>query len=410
MPIHIVFKKSMLLALFTVAIILTLFSASSKVHAKSEPNLALNLNPNTTEFPKLTASYTCCGDSVWYAVDGLISYGNAQGNRWTSYGSGNAKDWLSIDFGSAKSFNQVKLYVYDDGGGVQPPTSYLIQYWDAAVNAWVDTTNQTKTPTKPAAALNTVNFVTVTSQKLQIVFTNNTYSGVVELEVFNNQPLLSTIAAANAIYDQAVVGTLTGQYSSDSKATLAAAIVAAQGVANNPNADQAAADAALNSAISDFKASVIPLESFYSAFSNAAGDVITLYVSNILNTSYTLNAANFKIYNGSDLYSNVSSVAYNDLDSSISLTLATPLSGDFASLKVNLLKNAFQTNLGDLSSSMSNLPIIQASQLDLNGDHRIGIEDLFLLLSSHSALNDINHDHYIDNTDAQILLKQIMPL
>jgi hypothetical protein len=422
MSINVVFKKSMMLLLFTFTIILFLFSTSSRVHAMNEPNLALN--PSGTGFPEASASFTCCSDSVWHAVDGSYS-----ADRWTNWSSPtqNGTDSFTIDFGSdsAKAFNQVKLYIYNDGGngGVQPPASYTIQYWDG--HNWIDTTHQTKTPETPEAALypgattasilNTVDFDTVTSTQLQVIFTNNlnNSSGIVEIEVYSHS-LVSTIAAANVMNNAAVEGTLVGQYSSGAKAALAAAIEASRVIADGTNVGQTtldAAEAALNSAISTFESSVVPLVSFYSAFGNTAGDVITLYVSNTLDTSYHLDAANFIVIDGSNVPSTISSVSQNGLDNTISLTLTAPLSGEIASLHVKLLKDAFKTNQGDLSSRMDNIPIIQADQLDLNVDQRIGIDDLILLQTSNSPLKDINQDGTIfDNADIQILLKQIMPM
>jgi hypothetical protein len=420
MSINVVFKKSVMLVLFTVVITLGLFSTSNRVHAMSEPNLALNPNSDTIEFPKLTASFTCCGDSVWNAVDGIYSF-----SRWTNWSSNtqNGTDSFTIDFGSAKDFNQVKLYIYNDGGGVQPPASYTIQYWDG--NNWIDTTHPTKTPetpeaalytgtTTPASILNTVNFDTVTSPKLQVIFTDksDSYSGIVEIEVYNHS-IVSTIAAANVMNNAAVEGTLVGQYGSGAKATLTTAIENARAVADGINVDQTTLDAAesvLNSAMSSFESSAVALESFYSAFSNKTGNVITLYVSNILDTSYLLNAANFMVDNGSNVVSTISTVSQNGLDNTITLTLTTPLSGDIASYQIKLLKGAFKTNEGFLSSSIDNIPLIQFNQMDLNNDQRIGINDLVLLLSGNSTLKDINHDGTSDNTDIQILLKQIMPM
>jgi hypothetical protein len=115
------------------------------------------------------------------------------------------------------------------------------------------------------------------------------------------------------------------------------------------------------------------------------------------------------VYNGSNLYSTVSSVSPNGSDNTISLTLNTPLLEN-TGYQVRLLNDAFKTTEGDLSASVDDIPIIQTSQLDLNNDQRIGIDDLVLLLSSNSPLKDINHDGTTNNTDIKILLKQIMPV
>jgi hypothetical protein len=124
MSINVVFKKSVMPLFIIMVIILSLFFTSNRVHAMIEPNLAFN--PNGTGFPNVTASYTCGCDSVWSAVNGTFYYqDNETRDRWTDYG-GSETDWFVVDFGSAKSFNQVKLYIFNDGGGVQPPASYSI--------------------------------------------------------------------------------------------------------------------------------------------------------------------------------------------------------------------------------------------------------------------------------------------
>lgn len=173
-----------ILLLIAVAMILSMFTIASKAHA-NDVNLALNA--------EATASYTT--GSLASATDGNFIFNDAN-QRWTSQNSGKATDWLALDFGSVITFDRVNLYLYNDGGGVQPPSSYVVQYWDSGI--WIDATNQVKTPATPTAALgnaatavntlNTVVFDSVTSQKLRIVFTNNgidVYSGLVELEVLN---------------------------------------------------------------------------------------------------------------------------------------------------------------------------------------------------------------------------------
>ncbi len=153
----------------------------------SEPNLAVN--SDRIGYPSISASFTCCvnQDNPWYAIDGIFST-----SRWTNYG-GHGTDWLAIDFGSTTTFNKVNLYLYNDGGGVQPPASYNVQYWDGA--AWVDASNQVKSPLIPTGSvystatpentLNTVSFDTVVTDQVRVVFTNGSnYVGIVELEVY----------------------------------------------------------------------------------------------------------------------------------------------------------------------------------------------------------------------------------
>jgi hypothetical protein len=186
-----VFKKIVLPILFVFAIIVSQLTISTRVHATSVTNLALN--QSMTGYPLATAPYSY--GNLLSVLDGNFNYVGSNTTRWTSWNSGQATDYLIIDFGSATLFNQVKLYIFNDGGGVQAPADYSIQYWDGST--WINTINPIKSPTTPQAALNnaatpentlnSVVFNSVTSQKLRVVFTNkgtNIYSGVVELEVY----------------------------------------------------------------------------------------------------------------------------------------------------------------------------------------------------------------------------------
>ncbi|TXK79633.1 discoidin domain-containing protein [Paenibacillus sp. N3.4] len=279
MSIDLMFKKRGMLLLVMVAMILTLFPTSNRVYAISESNLALN--PGQTGYPEVTASYTCGCDSAWSTVNGVFSYNENPRDRWTNYGSPNETDWLAIDFGSAKTFNQIKLHIYDDGGGVQPPASYLIQFWNGS--GWVDIPNPMKTPVIPEAFLNTVNFDLVTSSRLQVVFTNrsrDTFSGLVELEVF----LHLTEADERAV---TAMVTQIGQLPIHDAVALSdkSAITAARMAYDQLSASQKSLVTNL-SRLTDAEAAIITLETalipktkdvtVLSAFSDATGHTITL--------------------------------------------------------------------------------------------------------------------------------------
>ncbi len=146
----------------------------------------LAYNPTRQGFPKATASFhDVYGGVPTSATDGRKSYQPNPVNRWTSYGSPNAQDWLEVDFGEAKEVRRVELYIYDDKGGVQPPTSYTVQSYTGT--EWQDIANQKKNPALPAgSAQNTVTFDSVTTSKLRVLFTNRdkARSGLTELEIF----------------------------------------------------------------------------------------------------------------------------------------------------------------------------------------------------------------------------------
>jgi uncharacterized repeat protein (TIGR02543 family) len=192
MTIHAVTKKNTLVLLIIIGMMISFFPATNKVHAMGEPNLALN--SDGLGFPEITASTTCgCGDNALSTLDGEFDYDNGRHNRWTNWPS-TAYATLDIEFESPTAFNQVKLYLFNDGGGVMPPTSYQIQYLNDS-NEFVDATNSVKNPIVPKAAkfdvaipgntMNIVNFDTVTSKQLRVVMNSGGAStGLVEIEVF----------------------------------------------------------------------------------------------------------------------------------------------------------------------------------------------------------------------------------
>ena len=146
----------------------------------------LAYNPLKTGFPQATASFhDVYGGVPTSALDGRINFQPNPINRWTSYGSPNAQDWLEIDFGKPQEIARAELYIYDDKGGVQPPSSYSVQYLSGT--EWKDAANQKKQPAAPTgSAQNTVTFDPVTTSKARVLFTNRdkARSGVTELEIF----------------------------------------------------------------------------------------------------------------------------------------------------------------------------------------------------------------------------------
>ena len=146
----------------------------------------LALNKNKTGFPKPSASFTNGSDSVWNAVDGDAG----SSKRWTAWNSGNSADWYEMDFGSSQQVNRLELEFFDDGGGVQPPKSYQVMYWDGS--AWTNVGNISKTPDIAAAGVNNVvYFDEVNTQKIRVVMANKDkidwwgpYVGLNEIRAF----------------------------------------------------------------------------------------------------------------------------------------------------------------------------------------------------------------------------------
>ncbi|HEY0449747.1 MGH1-like glycoside hydrolase domain-containing protein [Actinophytocola sp.] len=128
-------------------------------------------NPNGTGYPRPFASYTNAIDSTWDAVDGRIYYDDIPHSRWTNYNSPNASDHLGVDFGVPTPVSDVRMYLYDDGGGVKTPAAYSVQTWDGST--WQPVPEQRRRPEVPAGnALNHITFPAVVTSKIRVVFTN----------------------------------------------------------------------------------------------------------------------------------------------------------------------------------------------------------------------------------------------
>ena len=128
------------------------------------------------------------GSKPALAIDGKVNFLPTPTNRWTSYESPNETDWLEVDFGEAKTFRRVELAIYDDRGGVQPPTKYEVEFWDG--NGWKPVTDAKKTPEKPRGGdHNQVRFSPETASKVRVVFTHagKARSGVSEIYVWNDE-------------------------------------------------------------------------------------------------------------------------------------------------------------------------------------------------------------------------------
>jgi hypothetical protein len=160
-------------------------SATTPYVPPPSPAGNLALNESGTGFPKASASFTSRFDKVQMVNDGQIVFRPSPHNRWTAYESPNPTDWLEIDFGDKKEVGRVELYIYDDGGGVQAPEKYQVQFWDGS--GWQNVPEQKKSPETPAGGgKNTVNFPRVMASKVRVLFTHQgkTRSGLSEIEVW----------------------------------------------------------------------------------------------------------------------------------------------------------------------------------------------------------------------------------
>jgi len=162
----------------------------AKLPLPEPPHPAGNIayNPGDKPFPKASASHADrFGGKPALAIDGKINFLPSPTNRWTSYESPNATDWLEVDFGMEKEFARIELAIYDDRGGVQPPTKYEVEFWDG--KAWKPATGVKLAPEKPTGSqFNELRFDRVKATRVRVVFTHagKARSGVSEMFVWND--------------------------------------------------------------------------------------------------------------------------------------------------------------------------------------------------------------------------------
>lgn len=102
-----------------------------------------------TGYPEARASYTWNADSAANAIDGQNFHLDIPTTRWTTYSSPNAEDWLEVDLGTPAPVSDLRIFFYDDGGGVRTPTSYAVEYLTAD-GTWAELPGQTRIPAEPA--------------------------------------------------------------------------------------------------------------------------------------------------------------------------------------------------------------------------------------------------------------------
>ncbi|GAA3987852.1 hypothetical protein GCM10022247_02680 [Allokutzneria multivorans] len=128
-------------------------------------------NVSGSGFPEASASYSNVGngDLPAQANDGQNFFLDVPNTRWTSYRSPNPTDWLAVDFGKPTATSDVRLFFYDDAGGVRVPAWYLLQY-KRSDGSWTDVPAQTRTPTV-GNDLTRITFPTVTTSALRVLGT-----------------------------------------------------------------------------------------------------------------------------------------------------------------------------------------------------------------------------------------------
>src|SRR5207253_6236081 len=93
---------------------------------------------------------------------------------------------LGVDLGTEQTVDYLRLYMYDDHGGVWPPAGYQAEYWDG--NVWTAVSGQViNSQTVDGQLLTTIGFQQVITTQVRVTFTNSApdqYSGLTEMEVY----------------------------------------------------------------------------------------------------------------------------------------------------------------------------------------------------------------------------------
>jgi hypothetical protein len=131
----------------------------------------LPLPPGATDLAlsaTASASYTSSWTTVSAINNGIYPIQSSDDNDLTPYWGDWPEvgtHWIQLDWSSPITTNGTEIYWADDGGGLLPPSSWVVQYWNGS--AWVNVSDQSGEPT----AINTFNQVTfdpVTTTELRI--------------------------------------------------------------------------------------------------------------------------------------------------------------------------------------------------------------------------------------------------
>jgi hypothetical protein len=131
----------------------------------------LPLPPGATDLAlsaTASASYTSPWTTVSAINNGVYPIQSSDDNDLTPYWGDWPEvgtHWIQLNWTSPVTTNGTEIYWADDGGGLLPPSSWVVQYWNGS--AWVNVSDQSGEPT----AINTFNQVTfdpVTTTELRI--------------------------------------------------------------------------------------------------------------------------------------------------------------------------------------------------------------------------------------------------
>jgi PKD repeat protein len=101
---------------------------------------AIEFDGNYAQLATATCSYT----SPWENCQGINSgidpttSSPGIGVGWGTWPNG-GEQWMQLNWDEPITTNRSEIFWYDDGGGVQVPGSWVLQYWDGS--AWVEVSN-----------------------------------------------------------------------------------------------------------------------------------------------------------------------------------------------------------------------------------------------------------------------------
>jgi hypothetical protein len=131
----------------------------------------LPLPPGSTDLA-LTATASASYSSPWTTItainNGIYPIQSSDDSDLTPYWGTwpmAGTQYMELDWSQPITTNSSMVYFADDGGGLQLPASWVVQYWNGS--AWVDVTNTSSYP-EADNVFNTVTFDPVTTTKLRV--------------------------------------------------------------------------------------------------------------------------------------------------------------------------------------------------------------------------------------------------
>ncbi len=162
-------------------------------------NVALLATPSTS-FVSSWENLNAVNDG--YVPTTSADMNDADGGQYGNWSSTDP-EWVAYTWDEPVTINSSSVYFFDDGGGVQVPGSYTLEYWDDETGAYVPVSNMSE-QTLNKNAFNTVTFDEVTTTKFRITMTSGGAStGIKEWRVLTN--VESTPADHGAITEIASV-------------------------------------------------------------------------------------------------------------------------------------------------------------------------------------------------------------